>query len=695
MHLFRRCAASFLVIACCIVVSRAQNQPSAPLVIEGLGKGAVPLSGPWQFHLGDDASFASPQHDDTTGQAGWTQISTDKPWGQQGYRGYTGYAWYRKHLSITPATGTEGKFDLQIPYFESIAEVYWNGKLMGSTGKMPPYPKWPAFGCSCTSLARTISLGSVRDGVLAIRVWMRPKAVLDSDWIGGFGQPIYVGSPDAIRNREKSDAYEFLRATEYSYALECLAALVGMFSLIAWLRDRSQRVLLWVAVYCVAQVTYTLVELAGPVFSFTVRGVLFGQSWAFDGVATWFLLIHLLRLDGMRKLALGARITACICVAAVLIDNAGALPFLDLGNPQVAGALRAIDAVAMPIFTLSYLFPLLILAVLLRYRPRLDAARWLVAIFAFVAQLFYASALNLIVLGGYLHRDLVSMLGKAHITVGGTNFDVGNLATTGFFISIIYATLRYSRETLGRQQAMEQELRSAQALQQVLIPQSLPALPGFALTSSYRPAQEVGGDFFQVIPDRSGSTVIVLGDVSGKGLGAAMAVSLIVGTVRTLVRSDSSPSAILDGLNEELHGRLHGGFATCLVMRLDAKGDCTIASAGHPAPMLNGKEVAIAGALPLGIVSSARYDETELRLNTDDFVVLYSDGLLEARSASGEIFSFDRLARLAADRPSAEQALQAAQRFGQEDDITVLTLTRVAAGEEAISELSVPVLSPA
>jgi Stage II sporulation protein E (SpoIIE) len=688
MRMFRRCVASLLLVVSFVAVSCAQDRPSTPLVIDALGKGAVPLSDPWQFHLGDDASFASPQLDDSTGHAGWTQISTDKSWGEQGYRGYTGYAWYRRHLSITAAADTDGKFDLQIPFFESIAAIYWNGKLVGATGKMPPYPEWPAFGCSCTSLARTISLGSVRDGVLAIRVWMRPKGALDSGLLGGFGQSIYIGSPEAIGDREKSAAYEFLRKTEYAYALECLGALVGLFSMIAWLRDRSQRVLLWVAVYCAAQVTLTLVELAGPAFTFSERGVLFGLSYAFSAIATWFLLIHLLRFDGMRKLALGARITACISAAAILIDTVGTLPLFDLGNPQVARNVQGIDSVLMPIFTLCHFFPLVIFVVFLRHRQRLDAARWLVAIFAFAEQVFNIAWFTLTVLSGVVRRDLASIIWKPLFTLGGTDFNAGTLASTGFFIAIIYAALRYSREALGRQQIMEQEFRSAQALQQVLIPQSLPALPGFALTSSYRPAQEVGGDFFQVIPDRSGSTVIVLGDVSGKGLGAAMAVSLIVGTVRTLVRNDSRPSVILEGLNEELHGRLSGGFATCLVMRLDATGHCTIASAGHPAPLLNGKEVAIPGALPLGIVSSARYDETELHLDTDDFVVLYSDGLLEARSATGEIFSFERLARLAADRPSAEQALEAAQQFGQEDDITVLTLTRVAAGEEAVSELT-------
>jgi serine phosphatase RsbU (regulator of sigma subunit) len=191
----------------------------------------------------------------------------------------------------------------------------------------------------------------------------------------------------------------------------------------------------------------------------------------------------------------------------------------------------------------------------------------------------------------------------------------------------------------------------------------------------------VGGDFFQVIPlgdeeSGGGSTLVVLGDVSGKGLRAAMAVSLIVGVVRTLAESTSSPAEILTGLNRRLSGRLQGGFATAIALRLDRDGSCTLACAGHPAPFVNDQEMTFPGALPLGLTPTAVFEETKLKLSERDQLALYTDGLLEARSQSGELYSFARLKTLFATNPTAEQAAQAAVNFGQDDDITVLTLTR-------------------
>jgi serine phosphatase RsbU (regulator of sigma subunit) len=261
---------------------------------------------------------------------------------------------------------------------------------------------------------------------------------------------------------------------------------------------------------------------------------------------------------------------------------------------------------------------------------------------------------------------------------------------------LIYAVYRYTRDAALRQNTIEQELRSVRELQQVLIPEALPSLTGFAVTSIYRPAREVGGDFFQILPldgEHAGSTLILIGDVSGKGLKAAMTVSLIVGTIRTLAETISSPAEMLVGLNRRLEGRLQGGFATCIALRMEASGNCLLASAGHPAPYLNGKEVVLPGALPLGLNATASYEETSLRLNVGDHFVLYTDGLLEARKASGEIFSFERLATLLADSPDAAKAAEAAINFGQDDDITVLTLTRLAVGEESSTRLTAPILS--
>ncbi len=129
-----------------------------------------------------------------------------------------------------------------------------------------------------------------------------------------------------------------------------------------------------------------------------------------------------------------------------------------------------------------------------------------------------------------------------------------------------------------------------------------------------------------------------------------MTVALIVGAARTLAKVTYKPGEILAGLNTQLYGRLSGGFVTCLIMRLSASGHCTAASAGHPAPMLNDREIEIEGALPLGIAPEAQYREESFDLREGDHLALYTDGLLEARDAGGELFSFERLKNLFAAR---------------------------------------------
>jgi serine phosphatase RsbU (regulator of sigma subunit) len=160
-------------------------------------------------------------------------------------------------------------------------------------------------------------------------------------------------------------------------------------------------------------------------------------------------------------------------------------------------------------------------------------------------------------------------------------------------------------------------------------------LEGYAANSAYQPALQVGGDFFQMIEQAGGSAVLILGDVSGKGLTAAMTVLLIVGAVRTLVEVTDDPAVILAGLNRRLHGRLEHGFATCLVLRLDAEGNCVMANAGHLAPFLNNEEMSLPGALPVGLDPDAIYQKTTFPDRVGDRLPFYTDGLLEARNASG------------------------------------------------------------
>jgi serine phosphatase RsbU (regulator of sigma subunit) len=189
--------------------------------------------------------------------------------------------------------------------------------------------------------------------------------------------------------------------------------------------------------------------------------------------------------------------------------------------------------------------------------------------------------------------------------------------------------------------------------------------------------------------------LIVLGDVSGKGLKAAMAVSLIVGMVRALAPIFPNPGKLLAEINDRLAGRLQGAFATAIALHLDPQGECTVASAGHLSPFVNEREVELPGALPLGIAAGVVYEETQLQLKEADHLALYTDGLLEARSATGELYGFERLHILFTTRPDAAQASEAAVAFGQDDDITVLTLTRLGVGDASTAQYAAPILSPA
>jgi serine phosphatase RsbU (regulator of sigma subunit) len=229
------------------------------------------------------------------------------------------------------------------------------------------------------------------------------------------------------------------------------------------------------------------------------------------------------------------------------------------------------------------------------------------------------------------------------------------------------------RTTNQERAELHGEMESAREIQQYLIPEKLPPTPGLAIRSVYQPSREVGGDFFQVLPDpRDGSTLIVVGDVAGKGLKAGMLAALIVGAIRTAFKFTSDPGSILALLNERLQGR---GLVTCLAMRIDRNGNAELANAGHIPPYINGKELALDGALPLGALPSVAFPSQSFQLTEGESVLLVSDGVIEARNASGELFGFDRTRAISTQ--SAETIAHAAQEFGQDDDITVLTLARL------------------
>jgi serine phosphatase RsbU (regulator of sigma subunit) len=243
----------------------------------------------------------------------------------------------------------------------------------------------------------------------------------------------------------------------------------------------------------------------------------------------------------------------------------------------------------------------------------------------------------------------------------------------GVIVAMVALLFRDQRRTAEERALLMGEMQAARAVQQVIVPERIPSVPGFAIASAYQPAGEVGGDFFQIVPTPSGGVLTVIGDVSGKGAPAAMTVSLLVGTFRTLAHYTQSPSEILAAMNQRMLGRSNGGFTTCLVLRVDQDGQIAAANAGHIAPYLGGHEMSMEGSLPLGLTVNARYAETISELAPGIQLTLLTDGVVEAQNQGGELFGFDRTAAISTQ--SAEAIAHAAQAHGQEDDITVLTLT--------------------
>jgi hypothetical protein len=241
----------------------------------------------------------------------------------------------------------------------------------------------------------------------------------------------------------------------------------------------------------------------------------------------------------------------------------------------------------------------------------------------------------------------------------------------GIFVIVLIIFVRFLHVQRDQERASS-ELAAARSVQELMIPQERLATPGFEVDSIYNPANEVGGDFYHVQSTADGDLLVVIGDVAGKGLKAAMNVSMLMGALRST--PERSPAKILASLNRVLVG--DDSFTTCQAAWFSANGELVVANAGHLPPYLNSQEVALPGGLPLGVLPEVNYPEVRLYLHPGDRILLMSDGVVEARQPSGELFGFDRVHNLS--NQSAFYIADAAKDFGQEDDITVLTVRRLA-----------------
>src|SRR5579863_5670894 len=237
---------------------------------------------------------------------------------------------------------------------------------------------------------------------------------------------------------------------------------------------------------------------------------------------------------------------------------------------------------------------------------------------------------------------------------------------------------------------IQQELHVARLIQQTLLPKELPQLPGWQVSSYYQPARAVGGDFYDFLYFDDGRLGLVIGDVTDKGVPAA----LVMATTRSILRSTAhaavSPGQVLQQTNDLLHQDIPPNmFVTCLYAILDpVSGRLEYANAGHDLPHWrhNGKVTELrATGMPLGLMPEMDYEEKEIILAPGESILFYSDGLVEAHNTRREMFGFPRLAKLleakdhgtpSIDYLLAELAEFTGKDWEQEDDVTLVTLRR-------------------
>jgi Stage II sporulation protein E (SpoIIE) len=637
------------------------------LAIEDIGKGTVPIDGEWQFHLGDDRRWTSPSYDDSQ----WEHIKADKSWGAQTHPSYSGFAWYRRHLDITRSEGADLKLVILMPAVEDEYELYWNGVKIGDQGTPPPHAVW--YTAHPQSFAFPYSPpGATGGGVLALRVWKAKLASFDYSTLGGMkGLPL-LGEANSITQRMGSDDYASMRRNLYFRMVIIIIALMGMVSLFTWARDRKQWVFLWFGVWSMGRVAQFLTTMPSINYRLSHAEIncILQFIFSIHNCAALLLLFYLFDLQDNARLRRWTWWVVGVQLSAACADGLVMLFWADAGY-----GMQWADAGLSLVIMLCRMFGFVVAYQGLRRRiiPEFK----LVAIIAFLDNLMEILRLSSRQGVRFTHWTLTTRLSAPLFDVADAGITVLQILDTLLLVIVAYALLRYLGRESRRQAGIEQELKSAREVQHVLIPEAIPDVPGYAIASVYYPAQEVGGDFFQIIPMQDGATLVILGDVSGKGLKAAMNVALIVGTLRTLAEFESDPASVLAGLNRRLVGRMDGDIVTALACRIERFGHCRGANAGHLPPFLNSSEMTLDPSLPLGIDPEAEYKGWDFTLECGDRLMLHTDGVLEARSGKGELYGFGRLTALLAGLPDAESIVNAALAFGQEDDITVLTIERL------------------
>lgn len=601
------------------------------------------LDGLWRFHTGDDPAWANPGFDD----AAWPLVHAGTSWTTQGYPNYAGYAWYRFRL-VAPDSGRA--LAILLPRIYTGYQVYANGELIGASGSTTPSLA-PHFAADPRLYRIPAEIASEPAITIAIRVWEYAPI---ASWVGGGTLNAGAAAGDAVllARRLEAQLVQSRQPVVNPYATSLLCTVVGITILGLFFFRREDREYLWFAVLLLADAADALLASIG--FSDAIPFLLFRLTDEILGaLATVAALAFFSRILHARQ----SPLWRVICLAAALSPLSVAFYYFQWSPIGVAYSLQL--ACLLPAFLW-----ILITLVVASFRGDASARLLLVP-----AALLYGLQIVDSVVRISWELGWQRVWASLQIDVLRRPFPLhgADVIEDAFVLALLMFLVR--RFSLARREEarLAGEIDAARSVQALLVPSAVPETPGFRVESVYRPASEVGGDFYQVFPAEDGALLVVVGDVSGKGLPAAMTVSTVIGGLRgcTLRR----PSAILAYLNRILGGTT-GGFTTCLCAHIAPEGMLSVANAGHPAPYRNGEEILLPPGWPLGLTAEADYAETMLQLGPEDTLTFLSDGVVEARDGKGELFGFERTRRISG--ASAEEIARAAQAFGQEDDITVV-----------------------
>ncbi|HZC44572.1 MAG TPA: SpoIIE family protein phosphatase, partial [Acidobacteriaceae bacterium] len=601
-----------------------------------LGHSVVPLTGPWKFHIGDDAKWSDPNLDDS----GWEVVdlgakkeSIDPAmgfegfspgWTGKGHPGYAGYAWYRMRVRIE---GADEPLALLAPNdVDDSYQLFVNGRFIGEfgsfAGSVPTiyYSRPLKFSLPADVLQRRPN-GTM---LIAFRFYMAPRTLLQTN-PGGMHAPPIFGFSSAITAAYHVAWEEQLRAVSAILADAVMYLVFCVLILMLYFFDRAEKILLWpisasfgsavgLAILFFSLTTQSMSALQQAIVLSALNPLVLGL-W----LMTWLVYFGLAANKWLRNMIVALMLWAGstgLMFQLLLLRGVVSHRVFAANTINEFAESAASWALAIAIAYLGWRRPN-------RERPALFLA-------------FFFAVLP----------SLEPVLRLLHVRTtwfpSGISIGLNEITDIAMLICFSVVLLRRFRTSQRRQQAMEQDVKQAQEVQQVLIPEELPHIAGLTIESEYRPAREVGGDFFQILPHPSdGSVLIVVGDVTGKGLQAGMLVALIVGAIRAEAAHSNDPLTTLNALNQRLCGRGQA-HATGLALRVAADGSATLANAGHLPPYLNGKELPMEGALPLGMTPTATFPVMHFQLAPGDRLLLMSDGVVEAQDKDGQLFGFDR-----------------------------------------------------